>query len=290
MKPNKLKTLIYLDGGDPDETMKIRDKMGFLDGQTTNPTFVSKNPEVKKRLERGEKFSQEDLLDFYHHDVINRIAEIIPNGSISIEVYADHQTTTDQMLEQAQRMFTWTPNAHIKFPSTKEGIKAAWRALKEGVRVNMTLCFQQQQAAAVYAATKGADRGSVYISPFVGRLYDCGERGMDLIANIGRMYQKGDGHVMQLAASLRNLDMLKETIALQADIATAKLETLTEWADTGLQLPPAGFKTPSRDDEAPIPYQELDLEADWQSFDLSHPKTDEGLTKFSDDWNKLLAQ
>jgi transaldolase len=287
MRPADLKTWIFLDGGDPEETRKAKDTLGFLDGQTTNPSFVAKNPEAKKRLESGRKFSEEELLEFYRDTVVKKIAEIIPDGSISIEVYADHETTPERMLEQAREMFTWTPNAQIKFPTTTAGLEAAQRALAEDIRVNMTLCFQQQQAAAVYAATKGAARGDVYVSPFVGRLYDRGEQGMDLIANIMRMYGKGDDHVMVLAASLRDLDMLLESVMLQADIVTAKYETLAEWAAEGLRMPPKDFST-AYEGMKEIPYERLDLNADWRSFDLSHPKATEGLEKFSADWNKLL--
>ena len=88
-------------------------------------------------------------------------------------------------------MFGWIPNAHVKFPTSAEGLKAAEKAIGLGLRVNMTLCFSQAQAAAVYAATRGARKGQVFVSPFIGRLDDRGENGMDLIANILRMYAKG---------------------------------------------------------------------------------------------------
>ncbi len=98
-------------------------------------------------------------------------------------------------------MFSWIPNAHVKFPTSREGLEAAGRAVKEGLRVNMTLCFTQEQAAAVYSATAGAKKGDVFISPFIGRLDDRGENGMDLIENIQKMYGTGDGHVEVLTAS-----------------------------------------------------------------------------------------
>ena len=90
----------------------------------------------------------------------------------------------EDMLPQGREMFSWIPNAHIKFPTSHEGLKAADQAVQEGLRVNLTLCFSQEQAAAVYAATKGAKKGDVFVSPFIGRLDDRGENGMDLIANI----------------------------------------------------------------------------------------------------------
>lgn len=79
------------------------------------------------------------------------------------------------MLKQGKQMYSWVPNAHIKFPTATEGLKAANKAVKEDLRVNMTLCFTQEQAAAVYAATRGAKRGQVFVSPFIGRLDDGGK-------------------------------------------------------------------------------------------------------------------
>src|SRR3989344_5384486 len=157
MKPNNLKSKIFIDGGDPKETEEIKNLLGFLDGQTTNPTLVSKNPEAAKKLEKGEKFLKQELLEFYK-EIVQKVSSLIPDGSISIEVYADKETKAEEMLNQGKEMFTWIPNAHIKFPTIKEGLIAAERAVKEGMRINMTLCFSQEQAAAVYAATKGAKK------------------------------------------------------------------------------------------------------------------------------------
>jgi transaldolase len=64
MRPYNLKTRVFLDGGDPQETKEIINLMGFLDGQTTNPTLISKNPMARQRLDRGEKFSKEEILNF----------------------------------------------------------------------------------------------------------------------------------------------------------------------------------------------------------------------------------
>ena len=203
MKPDKLKTRIFLDGGDPVETREIRQLLGFIDGQTTNPTLVSKNPVALARIGAGEKFTERELLEFYHV-VVNSIGGLIPDGSISIEVFADAGTSSESMLRQAHEMFTWIPNAHIKFPTSREGLMAAQKAVQEGLRVNMTLCFSQEQAAAVYAATRGAKKGQVFVSPFIGRLDDIGENGMDLISNILAVYKQGDGHVEVLTASVRH--------------------------------------------------------------------------------------
>lgn len=289
MRPDNLDTKIFLDSGDPEKTREIKDLLGFLDGQTTNPTLISRNPEAKQRLEKGDKFTEEEIYDFYQ-DVVQEISSIIPDGSISIEVYADKDTPMDQMYNQSKKMFGWIDNAHIKFPSTEKGLQAAEKAIKENMRVNMTLCFKQEQAAAVHAATKGADKGDVFVSPFIGRLDDEGQNGVDLIANTLRMYSKADSHVEVLAASIRNFEHFMACLALGVDIITSPYEVLKEWGEKDLPIPDDDFyyKRPDEKDLAPIPYKELDLSQDWQEFDLDHFKTDEGMKSFSEDWNKLI--
>lgn len=286
MRPENLKTKIFLDSGDPQETKEALKLLGFLDGQTTNPTLISKNPEVTQKLQRGEKLTEKEAIDFYEKTA-KEISQIIPGGSISLEVYADKTTKTESMLTQAQQMYFWIPNARIKFPTTKEGIKAAKALVKEGKRVNMTLCFSQEQAAAVYAATRGGKKGQVYVSPFVGRLDDRGENGMDLIANIMEMYKAGDGHVEALSASIRNLDHLLHSISLGADILTVPFPVLKDWANKGLIMPGADYIYPAGR-LRPIACQALDLNQSWQSFDIRHELTDKGLEKFSADWVSLM--
>ena len=122
MRPKNLRTRIFIDGGDPGETREILNLLGFLDGQTTNPTLISKNPEARRRLERGEKFGEEEIFSFYR-SVVEEISGLIPKGSISVEVYADRSTSTEIMLKQGKEMFSWIPNAQIKFPTSKEGLK-----------------------------------------------------------------------------------------------------------------------------------------------------------------------
>ncbi len=286
MRPQNLKTRIFLDGGDPLETKEIISLLGFLDGQTTNPTLISKNPEARRRLEQGDKFSETEIVHFYK-DVVEEISALIPQGSISIEVYADASTKAEQMLKQGKEMFSWIPNAHVKYPSTKEGLKTAEQAVGEGLRVNMTLCFKQEQAAAVYAATRGAKKGEVFVSPFIGRLDDRGENGMDIIANIMKMYQKGDGHVEVLTASVRNFDHMLYALQLQSDIVTAPYKVLKEWGEKGLTVPGNDYVYRAGDLKS-LPYKELELTRDWKEFDIIHDLTDKGIEKFSADWNALI--
>lgn len=286
VRPIKLKTKIFLDGGDPDETKQLISLLGFLDGQTTNPTLISQNPDVATRLEKGEKFTADEIFEFYRK-VVQEISLLIPYGSVSIEVPADNSTSSDQLLSLGKKIFTWIPNAHIKYPTTKEGLTAAEISIKESMRVNMTLCFSQEQAAAVYSATKGATKGQVFVSPFIGRLDDKGENGMDLIKNIIEMYKRGDNHVEILTASVRSLDHLLYAIKLGSDIITAPFKILNEWAEKSLPLPDESFvyNIPSL---TRIPYQQIDLNKPWQEYNIFHELTDRGIEKFSIDWNSIL--
>jgi len=286
MRPENLKTRIFLDGGNPHETKEIIDMLGFLDGQTTNPTLISKNPDAKERIEKGQKFTEKEILDFYRK-VVKDISGLIPNGSISVEVYADASTEAERMLEQGKEMFSWIPNAQIKFPTSSEGLKAAEQAIRNGLRINMTLCFTQSQAAAVYAATRGAKADDVFVSPFIGRLDDRGENGMDVISHIVKMYEKSDGHVLVLTASVRKLDHLLCAIKLGSDIITAPFRVLKEWADKGMPMPGNDYVYDA-DDLKPITYQDIDLSLDWDKYDIRHDLTEKGMEKFSADWNSLV--
>jgi transaldolase len=191
------------------------------------------------------------------------------------------------MLKQGEEMFSWIPNAHIKFPLAREGLKAAEQAVKAGMRVNMTLCFSQEQAAAVYAATRGAKRGNVFVSPFIGRLDDRGENGMDVISHVLKMYQKGDGHVEVLTASVRNIHHLFYALKLGSDIITAPFKVLKEWVEKGLSIPgenyvynPGNLKS--------IPFKEINLTRNWSEYNIYHELTDKGMEQFSADWNNLV--
>jgi transaldolase len=286
MNPKNLTTRIFLDGSDPEETESIIGVLGFLDGQTTNPTLFSKNPRIQELSKSPKGLSKADLYAHYNQE-IQKISAKIPKGSVSIEVYSDKSTSSDEMLAMGREMFSWIPNAHIKFPTTREGLVAAQRSVAEGMRVNLTLCFSQEQAAAVYGATKGAKKGQVFVSPFVGRLDDRGENGMDLIANIMRMFKEGDGHVEVLSASLRTPRHLLDAIDLGSDILTAPFSVLKLWSQDASPTPDTG-KGISSSGLRPIFYKEIDLNKDWKDLDIHHELTEKGIEKFSADWNALV--
>lgn len=287
----KLATKILIDGGDPDETTRVANVLGFLDGQTTNPTLVSKNPDVQRRIASGHKLTQEEQKQEYKL-IVQRISPLVGDAGVSIEVFADLDTTAEEMLEQGREMFSWIPNAYIKYPCTHEGLRAAQESVKWNLRVNMTLCFSQDQAAAVYSATKGA-RQPVYVSPFVGRLDDRGENGMDLVTNIKKMYANGDGHVHVLAASLRRVEHLLYALFLKAELATAPAKVLEEWAATGNQVPDRNFQYRPLNAEGkplePIPYKQIEMDLPWDTFDIQHQLTRKGIEKFVADYKSTLA-
>lgn len=279
------KTKILVDGGDPQETLRVRERLGFVDGQTTNPSLVANNPHIKQLLASGRKLSELEEMEEYRK-IVREISPVVGDAGVSVEVFSDQRTTAQQMFTQGKEMYSWIPNAYVKYPCTAEGLRAAQMSVQQGLRVNLTLCFSQQQAAAVYAATKGT-RAPVYVSPFVGRLDDLGQNGMDLVKNAKRMLSDGDGHLLVLAASIRNLEQLLCCFWLDMDLVTVPARVLTLWAEKGFPMPEADF--PYRSSAKSIPYEELDLTQPWETFNIGHELTTKGLEKFAADYRKTLT-
>lgn len=289
--PAKPGTKILVDGGDPEESARVKKVLGFLDGQTTNPTLVARNPEVRQRIASGHKLSPEEQNEEYK-SIVQKISPLVGDAGVSIEVFADFDTTAEEMLKQGREMYSWIPNAYIKYPCTHEGLRAAQESVRSNIRVNMTLCFSQEQAAAVYSATKGTKQ-PVYVSPFVGRLDDHGENGMDVVKNIKRMFERGDGHVHVLAASIRRLEHLLYSFALKAELVTVPANVLEQWAASGRKVPEQDFQYRAVDGEGKelksIPYREIDIDAPWETFDIRHELTTQGIKKFVADYKSTLA-
>lgn len=280
-----LKSKIFIDGGDPEESRQAKKILGHLDGQTTNPTLFAKNPEVVKWITKGKKFSRKEVYAFYKK-VIKEFDKII-DWSISIEPYADAKTSSREIFSQAKEMARWSDKAWIKFPTTIEGLKAAREGMKKGIRCNMTLVFSQEQAAAVHAATRKAKKNSIFLSPFVGRLDDRREDGMQLIANILKMYEKDKSHVLTVTASVRNYQHFLYALFLKSPIITIPFKIFHEWAQKGFILPGKDFIYHPRYLK-PIPYRKISLGKDWTKYDLHHDLTDIGIGKFAADWNSLV--
>jgi transaldolase len=286
MLANKPKTKILVDGGDPEETLGVKKLIGFVDGQTTNPSLIAKNPEVMQLVESGHRLTEQEEAAEYRK-IVQVISPLVGDAGVSIEVFADLNTTADEMLKQGREMNSWIPNAYIKYPCTTEGLKAAQRSVAEGIRVNITLCFSQQQAAAVYAATKDS-RAPVYVSPFVGRLDDIGQNGVDLVGNIKRMFNQGDHHVLVLAASIRNLQHLLYAFRVSSELVTVPSKILEQWAKEGMPSPGDDFAYKPVGTE--IRYEELNLEQPWEQFNIEHELTRKGIQKFVSDYRSTLRK
>lgn len=280
------KTKILVDGGDPAETEHIKQLIGYVDGQTTNPSLIAKNPEVKKLVSSGRALTEQQEADEYRK-IVRTISPLVGDAGVSIEVFADLNTPAEHMLKQGRDMFTWIPNAYIKYPTTAEGLKAAHQSVAEGIRVNMTLCFSQQQAAAVYAATKGS-KSPVYVSPFVGRLDDIGQNGVDLLKDIHQMFSASDHHVHILAASIRTLDHLLYAFHIGVELVTVPSKVLEQWAAAGMPLPDSNFSYKPVGRE--IPYENLNLNQPWDKFNINHDLTVKGIEKFVSDYRSTLSK
>jgi transaldolase len=286
-KSHESRTRIFLDGGDPAETKTIIEKLRTLDGQTTNPSLVAKNPTFAACKDTPQGCTNEDLWSAYR-DIVTEISPLVPE-SVSIEVYADSTTTAAEMIEKGRELNTWIPNAYVKLPINVAGLEAAEVLSREGIRLNMTLCFTQAQAAAVFAATRGAKPGGVYLSPFVGRLDDRGEDGMSFIKNLLTMFADTDGHVETLVASVRTFDHFMYSLQLKAPLITAPAKILQDWFESGMSIPDAQYVY-LNGGRTNIPYEEHDLSADWRSFDITHTLTTAGILRFAADWNAVLGK
>ena len=189
----------FVDTADTDE---IRDlaATGLVDGVTTNPSLVAKS---------GRDFTE----------VVKEICAIV-DGPVSAEVTA---TEADAMVEEGRKLAKIADNVAIKVPLTWDGLKACKALSQGGTMVNVTLCFSANQALLASKA------GATFISPFIGRLDDIGEDGMDLIRDIRVIYDNYDALSTQiLAASIRNEDHVRQSALAGADVATVPPQVLRD--------------------------------------------------------------
>lgn len=187
---------IFLDSANLDELRKAAE-WGILDGVTTNPSLIAKE---------GRPI----------HEQIRAICEIV-NGDVSAEVVS---TNVEGMIEEGHDLARIHENVVVKVPLTKEGITATARLSKEGIRLNVTLCFSAAQALLA------AKAGAYIISPFVGRLDDIGIEGMDLITSITRIYRNYGFKTQVLAASVRSPIHVIDAAKAGSDIATMPFKVL----------------------------------------------------------------
>jgi transaldolase len=277
-----LQTKLFLDSANPEETLRAKILGLSLSGQTTNPSLVIKNPKIQKIIKQG-KVSSQELMQFYKQAIIE-ILEIYPTLDVSVEVYADLNTTFEEMLQQAKAIDLWNlPNLRVKFPSIKNGLLASLEYLKMGGKVNMTLIFNQFQVAAIEKMTKQFQtEDNIIISPFVGRLDDIQKNGMDLIFNIQKMLKKENSKIQILAASIRHKRHLQECLKNNVEIITAPLSALQEIVNLDLE------NIQKDKTLQPIKYEEIDFSKDWQDLYQEDDLTTKGLIKFAQDWNSVL--
>jgi transaldolase len=195
-------------------------QLGLIDGVTTNPSLIAK----------------EGGVDFKQH--IAAICEIV-EGDISVEVTS---LEMEGMLREGREYARIAPNVVVKCPLTRDGLKATRRLTDEGTKVNVTLCFSAAQA--ILAAKAGAS----YISPFVGRLDDIGQNGLELLAEIVEIYGNYSWKTEVLAASIRHPIHVVEAARMGAHVATMPFKVIEQL--------------------------------------IKHPLTDRGLEQFLADWRK----
>ncbi|MBU6332923.1 MAG: fructose-6-phosphate aldolase [Chloroflexi bacterium] len=182
---------IYLDTANLNEIREAA-SWGILSGVTTNPSLIAK--------EKGGDF----------RGIITEIASLV-DGPISAETIA---LDADGMVTEGREYAQWHPNVIVKVPSTPAGLQAVSRLAAEGIRTNVTLCFNATQA--LFAARAGA----FIISPFVGRVDDTGIDGMGLIREIVQIYRLHHLKTLVLSASIRHPRHIIESALAGADIAT----------------------------------------------------------------------
>ena len=193
--------------------------LGMVDGVTTNPSLVAKE-------------------DKPFEDILLEICDLV-EGPVSAEVVS---LEAGGMLDEGRKLASLRPNIVIKVPIIPEGLKAVKIFAEEGIKTNVTLCFSSAQA--LLAAKAGAS----YISPFVGRLDDISQPGMDLVSDIVSIYDNYGYNTEVIVASVRNPMHVIESALIGADIATIPFKVIAQLAQ--------------------------------------HPLTDIGIDKFLADWKK----
>jgi transaldolase len=210
---------IFIDTANLEQIMEV-DSWGILDGVTTNPTLVAKESGDYKVL-------------------VRKICEVV-GGPVSVEAMS---TKAEDIVREAKELSKIHINVVIKIPMTEEGLKATSALAKDGIKVNMTLVFSANQALLA------AKAGAAYVSPFVGRLDDIGQDGMDLIAEILDILDNYEYETEVIVASVRHPIHVTQAARMGAHIATVPYDVLKKM-----------FK---------------------------HPLTDSGIERFQKDWQKV---
>lgn len=200
-------------------------RAGLIDGITTNPTLLAKSAN-----------------DVDPNDVLKEICSLV-DGPVSAEVVT---VDAEGMYREGKELAKLADNIVVKIPMIEEGLPVVRRLVADGIRVNVTLCFSSVQCLIA------AKAGATYVSPFVGRLDDVGEEGMEVIREARLIFDNYDIETEILAASIRHPRHVAQAAMIGADIATMPTDVLKKL--------------------------------------LLHPLTDRGLDQFLNDWSKLAAR
>ncbi len=211
---------IFIDTANPEEIRKAYE-MGIIDGVTTNPTLISKE---------GRPFES----------LIEEICGIIQGLPISLEVIG---LKAEEMIEEAKRLSRIGNNIVVKIPMTSEGLKAIRVLIPQGIKTNTTLVFSPTQALLA------AKAGTTYVSPFIGRLDDISQTGMELVEQIVTIFNNYQFESEVIVSSIRHPVHVLEAALIGADVAT-------------------------------IPYKVIEQL-------IRHPLTDIGIERFLADWKKV---
>ena len=214
-----MKMRFFIDTANVEDIKKAND-MGIIDGVTTNPSLIAKE---------GRNFNE----------VIKEITSIV-DGPVNGEVKATTEKAED-MIKEAREIAAIHPNMVVKIPMTPEGLKAVKVLKKEGIKTNVTLIFSPNQA--LLAARAGAD----YVSPFLGKLDDISQVGVDLIRTIADIFQINGISSQIICASVRNPIHIVDCALAGADIATVPYNVLLQMTkhpltDQGIEKFKADYK------------------------------------------------
>ena len=185
------------------DNIKEAQSLGILNGVTTNPSLMAKE---------GIK-GKDNILEHY-----KTICEIV-DGDVSAEVIS---TDFEGMIREGQELAHLNPQIVVKIPMIEEGIKAIRYFSDKGIKTNCTLVFSLGQALIA------AQAGATYVSPFIGRLDDNGQDGIQIVKSIVDMFEKQNYQTKVLAASIRNKNHIEECAKIGAHVVTAPLSAIKE--------------------------------------------------------------
>jgi len=304
-----MKTKLLLDSGDPQEYKEASELLKShgqeLWGSTTNPSLIAKKLSDVPAGSQGKKLTPKDAFALQKALVLE-IVEIVP-GAVSAEVYSDLVTSSEEMIEQGRDIATWHERVVVKLPTTLEGFKARTILRREGIAINNTLVFSQEQIFAICLHEKIVLQQfnpkpilfPTFISPFVGRLDDKGENGMVLVAHGMQIKNNyfAPNQTWMLEASIRSISHVNKGLELGTELMTLPIKIVREMVENPQHV---------NDEQLP---KLIDIPL-WQpgpellniksvdefmeiiengKLNIQHDLTTAGIEKFVADWKAILT-